>query len=91
MCPHLRLHTVVGGPAGQLCPQVSGRGCGAAGSLHHAAQSARLVAGQTGPPVSAGGPEQDGVLLHHGTGPPGTSTYTLTLCAIVGYFTALCS
>lgn len=71
---HLRLHTLDGGPAGQLCPQVSGRGCGAAGSLHHPAQSARLVPRQTGPAVRAGGPEQDGVLLHHCTGSAGTPT-----------------
>lgn len=74
-CSHVRLCTVVGGPAGQLCPQVSCGGCGAAGSLHHTAQSARLVTCKTGPPVSAGSPEQDGILLHHGTGSPGTETH----------------
>lgn len=74
---HQRLHTVVCGPAGQLCPQVSCCGSGATGSLHHTAQSAGLVTCQTGPPVSAGAPEQDGLLLHHCTGTPGTATQQL--------------
>lgn len=73
ICLYLRLHTVVGGPAGQLCSQVSCCGSGAAGPLHHTAQSARQVTCQTGPPVCAGGPEQDCVLLHHCTGTPGTA------------------
>lgn len=71
---------MVGGPAGQLCPQVSRGGFGAAGSLHHTTQSARLVTGQTGPPVSAGSAEQDGILLHHSTGAPGTETHAPIEC-----------
>lgn len=64
---------MVRGPAGQLGPRVSRCGSGAAGSLHRAAQSARLVARQTGPAVGAGVPQQDGVLLHYCTGTPGTA------------------
>lgn len=76
ICQHLRLYTVGGGPAGQLCPQVSACGSGAAGSLYCAAQFARLVTRQTGPPIRAGGPEQDGLLLHHSTCTTGTATQT---------------
>lgn len=74
---------MVSGPTGQLCPQVSCGGSGLAGSLRHTAQSSRLVTHQTGPPVGAGGPEQDGILLHHCTGTPGTATENAAFKAIV--------
>lgn len=64
---------MVGGPAGQLCSEGSCCGSGAPGPLHRAAQPAGLAACQTGPAVSAGTPQQDSILLHHSTRPPGTA------------------
>lgn len=70
---------MVSGAAGQLRPQGSCCGSRAARSLHHPAQPALLVSCQTGAPVDARGPQQDGILLHHCTGPPGATIYMLLL------------
>lgn len=69
-----RLHSMVRGTAGPLCYQLSGRRSGPGGCLYHPAQPSCLVACQTGPSVSAGCADQDGILLHHSTGPPGKRT-----------------
>lgn len=76
-----RLHSMVRGTAGPLCYQLSGRRSGPGGCLYHPAQPSCLVACQTGPSVSAGSADQDGILLHHSTGPPGKRTpWTLRGC-----------
>lgn len=69
-----RLHSMVRGTAGPLCYQLSGRRSGPGGCLYHPAQSSGFAACYTGSSVSARSADQDGILLHHCTGPPGKST-----------------
>lgn len=73
---------MVSGAAGSLGSWFSARGCGSSGSLHHSAQPAGLVTCQTDPAVSAGGPDQGGVLLHHRAGPPGRAAALLIFSTV---------
>lgn len=66
---------MVSGTAGSFCSRFPCRGSGFTGSLHHSTQSAGLVTCQTDPTVTAGGPEQDGLLLHHSAGTPGGAAH----------------
>lgn len=72
LCP-LRLRPLACGLEGQFCALGSCCGSVPAGSLRCPAQPDGLGPGQTGPADGAGGPEQDSLLLHYCTRPPGTT------------------